>query len=187
MNEEEKLKIELLIKECESTGQAIRTMLLTNEKVMALGFTIISTGLVYGIKEKVSEILLFLPLAVFAVLFYGIRITAEIMSLGGYKRYLEENINSILRENVLLWESFIAPKMHRSFVLLLLYIVYTFFILLVVFISLQTIWRYYTKETFWFMVIFLLSLSICLIISLSNLYKAFDTTYQIAKEKSKIK
>ena len=187
MDNREELRIELLIKECERVGQVISSMTPTVEKIIGLGCTVIATGLIFGIKEKIDEILLFLPVAVFGVFFYGIRTATETRSLGGYKRHLEEKINTILGQNILFWESLMAPNMHGSFAMKLLYFIYAFFLVLIVFISLSTAWKYYTRSTFWCMVIILLLLFIGLIISLHKLYKTFDRTYQLVKKYSEEK
>lgn len=187
MDKKEEIKINLLIKECDSVGQGTRTLFLSSERVIALGFTIIAAGLTFGIKEKILEILLFLPIAVFGVLLYGIHISTELMSLGGYKCHLEEKINITLGENVLLWELFIAKERHGAFGGTFLYLIYALFLGLAVFISLSTALQHYTKSTFWGIVIVILFLTVALIISLYKMNKAFDRTYQIAKKRSKQK
>lgn len=183
MDKKEEIKINLLIKECDSVGQGIRTLLLSSEKIIALGFTIIAAGLTFGLKEKINEILLFLPFAVFGVLLYGIYIFTELMSLGGYKCHLEEKINKTLGENVLLWELFIAKGRHRAFVKYFLYLIYVLFLGLTVFISLSTAWQHYTKSTFGGIVIGILFLTVGLIIALNKMNKVFDRTYQVAKKR----
>lgn len=184
MDKKEEIKINLLIKECDSVGQGIRTLFLSSEKLIALEFTIIAAGLTIGIKEKINEILLFLPIAAFGVLLYGIHIYTELLSLGGYKRYLEEKINITLGENVLLWESLITKTRHFDFVTNILWIIYTFFLVLIILIGLSTALQYYTKGTFWAMVIVVLFFTVSLIISLYRMTKIFDKTYQIAKKQS---
>ncbi len=52
MDKREELKIELLIKECDSVGQEIKTLFLASEKVIGLGMAIIAAGLTFGLKEK---------------------------------------------------------------------------------------------------------------------------------------
>ena len=187
MDKKEEIKINLLIKECDTIGQGIRTLILAGERVVALGFAVIAAGLTFGIKEKIDEILLFLPFAVFGVLLYGIHIFTEVMSLGGYKRNLEEKINVILGENLLLWELFLAKERHGAFGKTILNLVYAFFLVLTIFISLSTAWRNYTKGTFGGLVIGILFLTICLVISMYKMDKAFHRTYQIAKKQSEQK
>lgn len=126
LNKEE-LIIEVLIRECETVGQQINTFILANQKTIGLGLAVLSAGLVYGLKEQIKEVLLFLPIAAFGILFYGIRIITETMCLGGYKHHLEETINRILGKNILLWESFIAPNLLHGSVTKFLYFIYALF------------------------------------------------------------
>jgi len=184
MDKREELKIELLIKECDSVGQEIKTLFLASEKVIGLGLAIIAAGLTFGLKEKINEILLFLPIAVLGVMLYGVHIFTELMSLGGYKCYLEERINTILGENILLWESFIAKERHRAFITYFLHFVYLLFLASTIYISLNTACRHYESRVFWGIVIVILTLSIGLIVSFVKMYRAFNKTYQMAKRQA---
>lgn len=187
MDTEEKHKNDVLFREYESVGQVIYTLFLTSEKIIALGFTVIAAGLTYGLKEEINEILLFLPVAVFGVLFYGVHLFTELMSLGGYKRHLEEKINVSVGENVVLWQLFIAKGRHKAFGKIFLYIIYLIFLGLTIFISLSTAWQHYTKSTFGCSVVIILFLGYGLIISLYKMNRAFEETYQIAKKSSEQK
>jgi len=183
MDEKEKLEIEILVKECDSVGQEIRTLFRTSEKIIALGIGIIAAGLTLGLTEGINEILLFLPVAVLGVFFYAVLINTELMSLGGYKRYLEERINIIFRENILLWESFIAKGKRRLLIWRLLHFIYLLFFGLTIFISLHTAWQHYGRKVFWGIVILLSVLFIGLILSFIEKEKTFDKTYQMARKR----
>ena len=184
MDKREEFKIELLIKECDSVGQKIETLFLASEKVIGLGLAIIAAGLTFGLKEKINEILLFLPIAVLGVMLYGVHIFTELTSLGGYKCYLEERINTIFGENILLWESFIAKGRHHAFVTYFLHFVYLLFLASTIYISLNTACRHYESSVFWGIVIVILTLSVGLIVSLVKMYGAFNKTYQMAKRQA---
>jgi protein-S-isoprenylcysteine O-methyltransferase Ste14 len=185
MDKKEELKIDLLFKECDSVGQAIRNFSLLAERISALGLAVIAAGLAYGIKEKINEILLFLPFAFFLVMLYGIHILTEGISLGGYKRHLEGRINNIFGEHLLLWELFIAKERHGSFARFFLSIAYLLFLVCFGFLSLKTALQNYTKSTFVFMLIGILFSVVILIISYCKMNRAFDRVYQIAKKQSK--
>lgn len=132
MDSKEKLQIELLQKEYDNVWQGIRNLSLAGSKVIALGLTIIAAGLTLGVKEKILDILLLLPIAIYGVLFYGIHISTELISLGGYKRYLEEKLNGITGNNILLWELSIARRRHSAFGKNFLYIIYVLFLVLTI-------------------------------------------------------
>jgi len=185
MNKKEELKIEILMKEYECVGQKIEALFLTSERIIGLGIVVIVAMLTFGLERKINSILLFLPVAFLGVLLYGVHVFTELTSLGGYKRYLEERINTIFEENLLFWESIIAKKRHYAFVTYFLHFLYAFFLVLTVSLSLHTAWQHYGNKVFWFIITFLLGLSIGLIISLVKMYKAFDETYKMAKKIAK--
>src|SRR3972149_9774154 len=102
MNEkEEKTDIEVLLHEHESVSQGIRSQIESNEKIMSLGLTVLGAGTVYGLKEKINEMFFLLPIGVFGLMLYTIFINTVAMSYGGYKQYLEERINALLRKKLL--------------------------------------------------------------------------------------
>jgi hypothetical protein len=179
--EKEKARLDLLMKEADTTGQGIRTILLTSERIIALGLTISGAGLAYGIKEKIYDVLLFLPVAVIGVFIYGTALFTELMSLGGYKKHLEEKINRLLGQNILLWESSIAHKRHSAFVKVALYIIYSLFLALTIYVSLSTALKYYVMATVWGLIILDLIMLIFLGITLIKMVKTFDETYLHAK------
>lgn len=186
-DENEKLKINMMAKECDSIGQAVRNFILGEERIIALGLTIMGAALAYGLKEKINEILLILPIAVFGVMIYGSRLFHELMSMAGYKKYLEEKINNKVGENILFWELFISKEMHGSFPNKVLYIIYVIFLALTVYISLGTASKYYSKNIFWGMVIVISFLTIGLIISFIKMNRAFEKIYTLSKRESEKK
>jgi hypothetical protein len=181
MCDKEKLRSEILVKEYEIIGQATRTLFLSSEKAIALGFTILGTGFIIGIKEKIEYMLLFLPFAVFGVLLYDINIATELGTMGGYKRYLEERINSELKERILLWELFLSEERHKSLAKKLSFPIYLIFTGLTVYFSLATAWESCPKWFFWCLVCVFLGFALGLISSVHKSYKAFAHTYEKCK------
>jgi hypothetical protein len=173
-------KLEVLMKEYEAAWQQIQTRAGINEKIVGLGLTVLTAGLVYGIKEKVGEMLLVVPVGFFGIMFYSVFITTDIMSLGGYRRHLEERINAILGENVLLAEEIARKLIHRHFSLVCLYIIYAVALGLTIFLSLKTALQIYGSPTFAGLSIFLALLFFALLISLIKLNAVYDRTYHLA-------
>lgn len=85
-------------------SEDITELELGNERILGIGVTIISFGFTLGLKESISEIFLILPLLIFCLLFYSLYKYTTIMTLGGYKKFLEAEINNETGEAVLLWE-----------------------------------------------------------------------------------
>lgn len=181
MDKKQELKLQLLAEECRTCGESIRTLFLATEKVIGLGLAIMAAGMAYGLKEGIHEILVLLPVGIFGVLLYGIYISTEILSLGGYRRYLEEGINAAFGEAIFYWESGIAEKRHSDFVRYALHFVYLLFLAVTIYVSCRTAWRQYGSEVFCALVIVILALLIVLIISFVNMNKSFDKTYKLAK------
>ncbi|MGD0627271.1 MAG: hypothetical protein ABSB32_21530, partial [Thermodesulfobacteriota bacterium] len=150
-------KLEVLLKDYETNWQQIQMRIGINEKIVGFGLTVLGAGLIYGIKEKVVEILLPLPVGVFGLIFYSVFITTDIMSLGGYRRYLEERINTILGENVLMGEKRAEKFIHRNFSLIWLYIIYFLSLGITIFLSLQNTLQVYGLRAFFGLSLFLLA------------------------------
>ena len=49
------------------------------------------------------------------VMAYALRLFTELMALAGCKRYLEDQINDMLGEQVLIGETMLTKRRHRNF------------------------------------------------------------------------
>lgn len=105
-------KIEILSKQCETIDSKITSFELLGLRVVTLGTTVVIGLLALSIKEKSDIALVILPFAMYALLFYWINVTTWILSFGGYKKHLEERINSLAGEPLLLWECRIIHSQH---------------------------------------------------------------------------
>lgn len=116
--EDKKLKIEMLVKQCDDISNNIRNMENIQQKLVTIGILLFTGFLIYGIEHKTTNpqplstlLFLFFPLIYLGLLLFGLFTHGEIKSLGGYKRFLEEEINANFGEDLFLWESFIVkPK-----------------------------------------------------------------------------
>jgi hypothetical protein len=139
MDDKEKLKIELLIKEHDSIDKATRTLFLSSQTVLGIGITIIVAGLTIGLKENISGILLILPFAIYTIFFYWVHLSIQLASLGGYEGYLEDRINTFFGENLVFWQIGIAKKeLHISFVTPFLFVIYSILLGVTAILSLKT-------------------------------------------------
>ena len=176
----EKIKIDILLMEYDNIWKRIDNCSKLTEKVIGIGIAIISAGLVWGIKENNYFVIVSLPIAFIGVLFYGIDTATETISLGGYKKYLEEILNEILGKDFLCWETAIA--MHRHFGLdrTNLYSIYGIFLFTIITISLITAFRHYPLYIFILISIIIFILLIFLFISLLEKHRIFNKSYNIA-------
>ncbi len=179
----DRIKLELLTKEHEHAWEDIRLFMGTNEKVMGLGFTLLGTGLALGFKEQIKEIMIFLPIAVLAILFYSMYNLNVIMTLGGYKKYIEEKINNEINENILIWEDIVKDLHHNNIIAIFLYLIYTIFFLATIYLSLINSWKYYGITFFIIYSFILLLLIIGLVISLIKMSRSFKYSYNLVSNK----
>lgn len=184
MDDKEKLKLELIIKEHDSIGQATRTLFLSSQTVLGIGLTIIVTVFTIGLREKINEIFIFLPYAIYLVFFYWIHLVFQLASFGGYKGYLEERINTFFGENLVFWEMCIAKKLQISFVEPFLFVIFSILLIISMYLSIKVA-QSYGELIFWANGFLLFLFFIGLIVSLYRMYGVFERTYQRAKNYSK--
>src|ERR1700738_5240054 len=98
----QKIQIAVLLKEYASASEEIRLYLGEQEKVLALGLTVLGAGFVYVVKEKLYLLLLFAPVGLFGVLFYAVLNSTILMSLAGYRQYVGVKINTMLDDKLLI-------------------------------------------------------------------------------------
>lgn len=103
-------KADVLLKEYERVCGEIRALEGNNEKIVGFGITIVTAGFVYGIGNRISEIFLFIPIGFDGVLFYAILQYYRVLRFGGYKKFLEEQINKGMGEKVLIWEALVSNE-----------------------------------------------------------------------------
>ncbi len=179
--EEQIDELSILYKECESTGNKIMSLIVSSDRYLSMGFAVIVAAMAYGMKEDQKDILLILPYAILTVMFYSVHIITETMALGGYRCFLEEQINLKLGKNIVIWESGIARRRHTTDAPIFINVIYTVFLFLTIINSLVIAWKFYEKATFWLLLLGHLILLGGLTFEVLRLTKAFDNTYHLAK------
>ena len=103
-----------LVEECRDTGNRVKDLLLSDEKLLATGFTLLSAASSVAIASGKAQLLMALPFAL-SVLFCCVEYQhCHVMALGGYKAILEEAIKTRIGVPVIAWETIIAPTQHRG-------------------------------------------------------------------------
>lgn len=108
-------KVDVLLKEHEIICTQIREMVSYSDRIFGFGVTILGAVFLYGIKETAHAITIATPFAVTLLLLFCSSIYAAILSLGGYRRYLEDKLSSLLGERLLMWEHITPRILHNSF------------------------------------------------------------------------
>jgi SAM-dependent methyltransferase len=108
-------KIDVLLKEHEIVCTQIREMVSYSDRILGVGVTILGAVFLYGIKEKVNEITIATPFALTFLLLFCSSVFSAILTLGGYRRYLEDAFESQFGEQILRWEYITPRTLHSSF------------------------------------------------------------------------
>ena len=104
-----KFRGDVLLQEYLRVCTDIRTIEGANDRVIGLGATFVVAAATVGLAQHVVPLFFALPFAIIGVIFYGVMSYVWVFSLGGYKLYLEEEINRTIGERLLLWEA-LVPK-----------------------------------------------------------------------------
>ena len=174
---------EVLLKEYDHVSQSVRNLFLATEKSMGLGVALTTVGLAIGLKEKLYESLMLLPIVFAAALLYALYLTTELRAIAGYKKHLEEKINEMHGEELLLWETQIAKSRHRLWGQKVFYFVGVVLFLISVYASLDTARQHYSLPVFISLIVIEIVLAAGLLISVIEMFKSFGLTYEVAKSR----
>lgn len=173
---------QVLLKEYERLCTDIRSIESANEKILGLGFTLIGLGATAGIFQEVAPIFFVLPIAVVGIIAYAAVSYLCIFSMGGYKRHLEDLINSHAGETLLLWEQLVRFRERTSInghVLRMIYLVISVSIFA---ISILQLSEHYGLIVAWAMGALLFMLVGAVYVGIRQMNSVFDRTYAKAKE-----
>ncbi len=98
----------VLLAEYERVYTEIMDMQRKSETLFGFGLTGIGASLIYGIKGEVPGIFAIATIFALVLILYIAVCYCVIMSLGGYKQYLEEAINQHTNSGWLVWEGHIT-------------------------------------------------------------------------------
>lgn len=97
-------KLELLKTEHARISGEIRAIEAMGEKSLGFGISIIGVGLAYGVEKSIGSLFILIPIAFIGLLLFIMINYYNLFLLGGYIRFVEEEINRIIGSDVLLWE-----------------------------------------------------------------------------------
>ena len=175
---ENNANIDIMMREYENLSQFIRTLMQSTYVLIVISLTILFTG--FGVAITENNILVFLiPFGIFASFFYGMYIYTTILSLGGYKKHLEEQINSLFPNRVLKWEYIARKHVHFSKSAIMIIILGFSFLVLSICKAVTLL-----PDIFLSKVLYVSALTICtvyLLLSLRHLSRVFIVSYYEAK------
>jgi hypothetical protein len=110
----ESSQLELLDRELTRIESKMQAERATFERLWALIFLVIGGGIAASSADWASVVIPFLPVAVlFLGLLWAIS-SREHQALGGYKQHLEETLNRSVNQNLVIWESHLAPRIDQT-------------------------------------------------------------------------
>lgn len=137
---------DILISESNRAADSIIEVMSNQNKLLPAGFALITTGYTYALSQAIvnnkenittEKIIIIFPVFILAFIVYYLEIGSEYYSMGGYKRFVDERINTIWGDPKLLpWETIIAPKRHSDGIRMV-------FNAIVVIMILGTLWKSY--------------------------------------------
>ena len=114
MENSDKIKIDLLVKQSENLGSSITSFMILSARVIGIGSGIVFAVLALALKVKIYDVILALPIAMFALFFYFINLHTSILEMGGYKKRIEEEINRMVGHPMYLWETGLVSRRHTN-------------------------------------------------------------------------
>ncbi|HEX2066874.1 MAG TPA: hypothetical protein VHI93_08690 [Candidatus Thermoplasmatota archaeon] len=84
--------------------------------MVSIGSTLLVGGFLFGIKEQHTWLVAFIPFLFGGLLLHALQLLANSRALGGYRRYLEQQMNAILSPGrpTVFWEEVANHTMMRS-------------------------------------------------------------------------
>ena len=107
--------VDVLLKEHEITCSQIREMVSYSDRIFGLGITLVGALFLYGFKEHLEKVMIAVSFVFIALLLFSTTIYTGIFSLGGYRLYIEEQLNQLMGRQLLSWERMTPKILHSSF------------------------------------------------------------------------
>lgn len=170
-----------LVSEHDIITQEIRAHESKNQGLLVLALTLLGSAYVAAYQWNINSIFLFLPVGVFWVGFNSLYLFSAIKQAGGYKRYLEDEINFASGKKIFMWEEMIVSKWHGNSINLLLTMINVLILSLVMCQSLRKILSVYGGDVFIWYVIGILVLTLLFLWGLRKHVSIHSDTYDFLK------
>lgn len=175
--------IQTLLKEYERVSTDIRAIETMNDKVVGFGLTIGGAGFAYGVQQHLTEIFFVVPIALISVFFYATLQYHNMFWFGGYKRAIEERINTLSSTTVLGWEALVETRRKRvNIINASLVFIYLALLVAATGHSLYQIFSSQTAAVFFMYAAFIVSLMFLLLFSVRQMFSAFTRSYKASQD-----
>ena len=180
MEDSDKVKIDLLVKQSENLGSEITSFMILSARVIGIGSGIVFAVLALALKEKIHDVILALPVAMFALFFYFINLHTSILEMGGYNKRIEEEINRMVGYPVCLWEIGLVSRRHTNLANVFLAVIFNLILLLCLAVSLYVSYKHHPLWVLYCNVSTMAIFTLGLIISIKRMRGAHHRTYMDA-------
>jgi len=157
-------------------------MITLSARVVAIGSGLVLTGLALAIREKIYEVIMFLPVLMFSLCFYYLNLHTAVREMGGYKRYIEERINEIVGEQIYLWESELVHRRHSNVANQFMAGIFFFILIASVAAALFVSYTYKHKWVLYAEIIAIVLLGFGCVLATVRMTTSFEKTYCDAKQ-----
>ncbi len=173
-----------LLKELELVNNRVVVLTTIDAKLINILLLIFGVGFGFGISSQFFSdyLLIFFPIAIYCIIYYFIHLYIIVTSLLGYKKSLEEYINNNIICKRLLISELINEKFHlKSKGLYFSYVGYSILVMLSIYSSISTAFK--TFDTLYSIIVVIghVILLTLLFISLKDLFKTFEKSYEYSE------
>lgn len=181
MTDDDKIKIDILLNEYNNVSKAIRDRTCNNEKIIGFGLTVIAATFSIGLMQNIYEIFLFVPIAILWLVSYVVYLYTEVLILGGYAKHQEEKINSIVKDDCLKFEIYIAENfLHNKFANYLFVFCGALVGGFIIYICLKKVFCF-NKSYFIYLSVTFVIIFIGIIIGAVKMFKNYNLSYTTSK------
>jgi hypothetical protein len=105
-------RYERLCAEHDEYGRAIRELVTSLARMLSIALGVLGLGASFGTGQDRDLLIIVLPFALYVLAAYSLWLIGELMAMGMYKAYLEDEIQTYLERRYVTWERDIAPDRH---------------------------------------------------------------------------
>ena len=171
---------EAVLREHERVCSEIRNIEINNRRVIGFGLSIIGVGFAYGVSEKVSELMFFVPVALAGVFLFAMLQYNNLFWFGGYKRLLEKQVNEAFGKPVVSWESVVNQRPRIHVINGSLVAVYVLVAVAATIFSLIEVITLYPPLVYWSFTALIVSLYVAALLSARRMARAYGEAVKAA-------
>lgn len=163
------LEKDVLLKEYERVCADIRSYESYTDRIVGLGFTVLSIGMTVGLAQKVPIAFFVLPVALVGVLAYATMNARWVRELGAYKAHLEASINQLCGRDLLIWERLVLRNVAENGSFRVLWLVYALVTVAIFAVSVAQVRDHFGVQSMYGLLLVLLVLAALLLNALREL------------------